>query len=190
MCIRDSRPRYQGAGCSVVNCTKLERTLDVIAEFDLDLVGYEPGYPRHGAPDAGMIQKAVTLARAADIVLLYLGLDEISESEGLDRADMKLPECQLRLLEAVSAANPNVVAVLSAGSAVETPWLRHCRAVVHGYLSGQAGARSMLRVLTGAVNPSGKLSETYPLSCADVPSSPYFPQKERTVEYREGLYVG
>ncbi len=184
------KARYQGAGSSAVNCTKLDHTLDVIGDFDLNLVGFEPGYPRHGAPDDAMIKNAVALARDAEIVLLYLGLDEISESEGLDRADMKLPECQIQLLEAVSAVNPNVVAVLSAGSAVEMPWLDRCRALVHGYLCGQAGARAVLRVLTGAVNPSGRLSETYPLSYADVPSAPYFPQKERTVEYREGPFVG
>ena len=184
------KARYQGAGSSVVNCTKLDNTMDVIGDFDLDVVGFEPGYPRHGAPDDALIRKAVALAGRADWALLWLGLDEISESEGLDRADMKLPACQVKLLEAVHAANPNVIVVMSAGSAVEMPWLDQCRALVHGYLGGQAGARAMLRVLTGAVNPSGKLSETFPARYEDVSSAPWFPQKARTVEYREGLYVG
>ena len=184
------KARYQGAGSSVVNCTKLDNAMDVIGEFDLNVVGFEPGYPRHGAPDAEMRQKAVELAKKADTVLLYLGLDEISESEGLDRPHMKLPDCQVQLLKAVSDVNPNVVIVMSAGSAIEMPWLDQCRALVHGYLCGQAGARAMLRVLTGAVDPSGKLSESYPVRYEDCSTANYFPAKERNVEYREGLYVG
>jgi len=184
------KPRYQGAGSSVVNPTRLDNTLDVIKNFDLNVVGFEPGFPRHGPTDRSMVQKAAELAKQADYVLLYIGLDEISESEGLDRPHMKLPQSQIDLLDAVSAANPNVIAVFSAGSAVEMPWLPKCKALVDGYLCGQAGAAAMLRVLLGEVNPSGKLSETYPLRYEDVPSAPYFPAKERTVEYREGLYVG
>lgn len=183
-------PRYQGAGSSVVNPTKLESTLDVMKEFSLDFVGYASGYPRMGAASEKMETDAVELAKMAEIVLLYIGLDEISESEGLDRKHMRIPESQVQLLMKIKSVNPNVVAVLSAGSSVEMPWIRDCRAVVHGYLSGQAGARAMLRVLTGQVNPSGKLNETYPFQYDDTPSAPYFPSKERNAEYREGLYVG
>ncbi|MBQ9346832.1 MAG: glycoside hydrolase family 3 C-terminal domain-containing protein, partial [Oscillibacter sp.] len=182
--------RYQGAGSSVVNCTKLDHAMDVIANFGLDIVGYEAGYPRTGPGDAGMVKRAVALAKQADVVLLYIGLDEISESEGLDRPNMKLPQSQIDLLDAVAEANGNIVAVLAAGSAIEMPWLSKCRAMVHGCLHGQAGASAVLEAIMGDINPSGKLSETYPLSYEDVPSAPYFPAKERTVEYREGLYVG
>ncbi len=183
-------PRYQGAGSSVVNPTKLDNTMDVIGSFPLEVVGFEKGYPRVGAGDPAMQNAAVDLAKKADIVLLYLGLDEISESEGLDRAHMKMPQSQIDLLKAVSAANSNVVIVMSAGSAVEMPWLDQCKAMVHGYLCGQAGAAAVLQVITGQVNPSGKLSESYPLSYDDVSSKPYFPAVQRSVEYREGLYVG
>ena len=184
------KPRYQGGGSSEVNATRVESTLDAIGDFDLEFVGFEPGCPRHGAPDASLIEKAVALAKRADIALLWLGLDEIGECEGYDRRDMQLPESQVKLLEAVQSANPNVVVVLSAGSAVETPWLDRCRALVHGGLGGQAGARAMLRALTGVVDPSGRLSETFPVSYEDVSSAPWFPQNARTAEYREGLYVG
>lgn len=182
--------RYQGAGSSVVNATKVDNAMDVISSFDLDVAGFEPGYPRSGKGDPSMQQKAVELAKKADIVLLYIGLDEISESEGLDRPHMKLPQSQVDLLEAVAAVNPNVVAVMSAGSAVEMPWLDKCRAVIHGYLCGQAGAGAMLKALVGEINPSGKLAESYPVKYEDVSSAPYFPAKQRTAEYREGLYVG
>ena len=184
------KARYQGAGSSVVNCTKLEHTTEIIHNFDLRVVGFEPGYPRHGKPDAAMMEKAASLAKQADYVLLYLGLDEISESEGLDRSTLSLPRCQLETLDAVSAANPNVIVIMSSGSPVEMPWLSKCKALVHGYLCGQAGASAVLRVLLGEVNPSGKLSESYPLRYEDCSSAPYFPAKERNVEYREGLYVG
>ena len=183
-------PRYQGAGSSVVNPTKLDSTMGVIGNFDLNVVGFEKGYPRVGKGDPAMVAAAAELAKQADYVLLYLGLDEISESEGLDRSHMKLPQSQVELLAAVSEANANVIVVMSAGSAVEMPWLDQCKGLVHGYLCGQAGASAVLKVILGDVNPSGKLSETYPVSYEDVPSAPYFPAKERTVEYREGLYMG
>ncbi len=184
------KARYQGAGSSVVNCTKLDNTLDVIGNFDLDMVGFAAGYPRVGKGDPAMQAEAVELARKADYVLLYMGLDEISESEGLDRSHMRLPQSQIDLLNAVAEVNENIIVVMSAGSAVEMPWLDKCKALVHGYLCGQAGASAVLKVILGQVNPSGKLSETYPVSYSDVPSAPYFPAKERTLEYREGLYIG
>ena len=184
------KARYQGAGSSVVNPTRLDNAMDVVKNFDLDVAGFEAGYPRSGRGDPAMQARAVELAKKADIVLLYIGLDEISESEGLDRSHMRLPQSQIDLIEAVAAVNPSVVAVMSAGSAVEMPWLPKCKALVHGYLCGQAGASSVLKVITGQVNPSGKLAESYPVKYEDVSSAPYFPAKERTAEYREGLYVG
>ena len=183
-------PRYQGAGSSVVNPTKVDTTMGVIGDFPLEVVGFEKGYPRVGEGDPALRDAAAALAKKADVVLLYLGLDEISESEGLDRQHMKLPQSQVDLLAAVSAANPNVVIVMSAGSAVEMPWLEQCKAMVHGYLCGQAGASAVLKVICGQVNPSGKLNETYALRYEDVPTAPYFPARQRNVEYREGLYVG
>ena len=184
------KARYQGAGSSVVNPTKLDNAMDVIKNFDLDVVGFEPGYPRSGKGDPAMRAQAVELAKKADVVLLYIGLDEISEAEGLDRSHMRLAQSQVELIEAVAEANPNVVAVMSAGSAVEMPWLPKVKALVHGYLCGQAGAASVLKAIVGQVNPSGKLAESYPVRYEDVSSAPYFPAKERTAEYREGLFVG
>jgi beta-glucosidase len=103
---------------------------------------------------------------------------------------MEMPKSQIQLLEKIAAVNKNIVVILAAGAAVEMPWLKHCKALIHGYLCGQAGAKAMLRAIAGEINPSGKLSETYPLKYEDVSSASYFPAKERTAEYREGLYVG
>lgn len=183
-------PRYQGAGSSVVNPTKVDSTKDVISHFDLDYIGFAKGYNRVGSADSRLEKEACTLAKKADVVLLCIGLDEISESEGLDRQHMRLPESQIQLLQQLAKVNENIVVIFSAGSAVEMPWLSNCKALVHGYLCGQAGASALLKVITGEVNPSGKLAESYPLKYGDVSSAPYFPGKERTVEYREGLFVG
>ena len=119
-----------------------------------------------------------------------MGLDEIKESEGLDRSDMCVASNQIELLRALQKVNPNIVVVLSAGASVETPWANHCKALVYGALGGQAGAGAMLDVLTGKVNPSGKLAETYPVYYSDTPAVNNFPGNPATVEYRESVYIG
>ncbi len=183
-------PRYQGAGSSVVNPTRLTTALEAVSASGLILVEYAKGFDRHGAPDERLAVQAELVARSSDVVILHLGLDEISESEGLDRSHMRMAQNQVDLLARLRAVNPNVVVVLSAGSSVEIPWLDDCAALVHGYLGGQAGAEAMVDVLTGAATPSGKLAETYPLRHEDTPAFSYFPGTERTAEYREGLFVG
>jgi beta-glucosidase len=132
----------------------------------------------------------VDSAKQAELVLLYMGHDELFETEGLDRDHMELRQNQTALLEAVYAVNPNIVVVLSGGSPVETPWLDKCKALIHGYLGGQGGAAAMADALTGKINPSGKLAETWPLAYHDTPAAHYFPGMEKTAEYREGPVVG
>ena len=183
-------PRYQGAGSSAVNSIKVDSFLDCLAESGLNSVGYAKGFDRQGKPDEALKAEAVLLAKNADVVLLCMGLDEIRESEGIDRADMKLAENQLELLAAVAAANPNVVVLLSAGSSLESDWVKDCKALVYGCLGGQAGAGALVEVLTGAQNPCGKLAETWARSYADTPARENFGGDGPTVEYREGLYVG
>lgn len=183
-------PRYQGAGSSLVNPTKLDKPLDCLKESGLDVVGHAQGYLRSGKQDQALQQAAVQLASTADVVLLYLGLPEIFESEGMDRSHMHLPENQNQLVQAVAAVNPNVVVVLSGGSPVELPWLSQCKGLIHGYLGGQAGAGAMADLLTGKTNPSGKLAETYPITYEDTPNCNCFPGRELTAEYRESIFVG
>mgnify|MGYP000177566609 CR=1 FL=1 len=183
-------PRYQGAGSSAVNSIKVDSLLGCWAESGLEQVGFAAGFDRQGKPDAAKQAEAVALAQKADVVLLCMGLDEIKESEGLDRSDMCVASNQIELLRALQKVNPNIVVVLSAGASVETPWANHCKALVYGALGGQAGAGAMLDVLTGKVNPSGKLAETWAMSYEDTPAKEHFAGKGRTVQYREGLYVG
>ena len=183
-------PRYQGAGSSAVNSIKVDTLLDCLAQSGLQCAGFAAGFDRQGRPDAAKKAQAVALAQKADTVLLCLGLDEIKESEGLDRVDMKLADNQIELLQAVEQANPNTVVVLNAGASLETPWLAHCRALVYGALGGQAGAGAMVDVLTGKVNPGGKLAETWANAYEETPARDNFARAGRTVQYREGLYVG
>lgn len=182
--------RYQGAGSSIVNPTILDNTLDCFDESGILSIGYEPGFERYGKKNQSLIDKACELAKKAEVILLYLGLDEATEAQGLDRQDMKIPDNQIELLNALYKVNQNIVVILSCGSAVEMPWINKIKGLVHGYLGGQAGARALLRVLSGDVNPSGKLAETYPLHYEDTPSYHNFPGKEVSVEYREGIYIG
>lgn len=184
------KPRYQGAGSSVVNPTIIDNTTECIKEFGISYIGYEPGFNRYGKRDKKKIENACQLAKKADVVLLYIGLDEVTEAEGLDRQDMKIPQNQIDLLNELYGVNKNIVVVLSSGSAVEMPWIDKVKGLLHSYLSGQSGAKAILKVLTGEVNPSGKLAETYPLKYEDTSSFRNFPGKEVSVEYREGIYIG
>jgi beta-glucosidase len=184
-------PRYQGTGSSVVNPTKLENLKQALNESGLDITGFAAGYSRTDpAPDPHLISCAVKLAQMSDNVILCVGLDEIAESEGKDRDSLELSPGQYALIDAVCDANSNVVLVLSGGAPFIMPERSKYRAAIHGYLGGQAGALAMADVLLGAVNPSGKLNESWPESQEQCPSYHYFPSKEKTSEYREGIFVG
>lgn len=182
--------RYQGAGSSIVNPHKLDSFLNLLENSELNSIGYAQGFKRYGGRSSKLIKKACQLAKKADKVLLFLGLDEFSEVEGLDRQNMNIPQNQIELMEALFKVNPNIILVLSSGSAVEMPWLNNVKGLIHGYLAGQAGAGALLNIITGKVNPSGKLAETYPIVYKDIPSAANFPGEEASVEYREGIYVG
>ncbi len=185
------RPRYQGAGSSLVNPTQIENLLENLKGKGLHLTGFAKGYSHESeAPDMELIHEAVQLCAGADTVLLCIGLDDRSEVEGQDRAHLELPESHWALLHAIARVNPNIVLVLSGGAPFRMPETGLFRAAIHGYLSGQAGGPAMANALLGIVNPSGKLSETWPRSLEDTPCHHYYPGKARTCEYREGLYVG
>lgn len=183
-------PRYQGAGSSAVIPTKLDSMEELAGKYGLSVIGIGKGYMRTGEKRESLLNEALKLVSSADVVLFCFGLDELSESEGLDRNHMRIPENQTELLEKIAEVNPNVVGILSGGAAVEMPWSRYCKAILHGYLNGQAGAGATFDVLTGKVNPCGKLAETYPYHYEDTPAFENFPAKERNSEYRESVFVG
>ena len=183
-------PRYQGAGSSAVNSTRVDSLLELVGETDLALVGYEPGFERDGGDNPSKRAAALELAGRADVVLLCLALTEAQESEGAERLTMRLNQNQLELAHALAEKNPRIVVLLSAGAPVETDWMTDARAVLYCALGGQAGAGGALDVLCGRVCPSGKLAETWPVRYEDVPSAGAYPAEGRSAEYREGLYVG
>ena len=184
-------PRYQGAGSSQVNPTKLDNFFDCATSEGMNIVGYAKGFDRKDPnPNKKLIQEAVEVAKKADAVLLCVGLDEILESEGMDRIHMELSKSQQELISNICTANKNTILVLSGGAPFVMPERNTYRAAIHGYLGGQAGASAMVDAILGKINPSGKLNESWPLSLSDTPCFNYFPSKERTSEYREGIFVG
>ena len=180
-------PRYQGAGSSLVNPTKVDSLLDALKETDLE-VSFAQGYRRGRPAERPMVREAINVAKMAEVVLLCVGLDEMSECEGKDREHLSIPENQLELIREIHRANPNTVLVLSGGAPFLVP--KGHRAVIHGYLSGQAGAGAMADALTGKLCPSGKLAESWPEALEDTPCHRYYPATDRVAAYREGLFVG
>lgn len=183
-------PRYQGAGSSLVQPTSLSSPWEALQKTTLNLSGYAKGFKRFGGNSAKLRQEAVTLAKESDVVLLFLGLDEGSEAEGIDRGDMKLRNNQLKLAEELTSIHDNVVVVLSGGSIVEMPFASKVQGILHAYLGGQGMGEALCEVLQGRYNPSGKLAETYPVQYKDVPSAPYYPGWEATAEHKESIYIG
>lgn len=183
-------PRYQGAGSSLLNPLRLVDSFAALEECGIK-ASYAPGYDKKkDVISEVMVADARKVAEDADIVLLFIGLTEEYESEGYDRKHMDLPKSHNNLVEEIAKVNENVVVVLSGGSPVTMPWLGNVKAVLNGYLAGQAGGTAIAEILTGKVNPSGKLAETYPLSYDDVPSKKYYPGTELLAEHPEGIYIG
>lgn len=188
-------PRYQGAGSSLVNSRRVETLRGQLTQrLGEKLLGTVSGYARHGndtkRQEERRLRKALRLARRADCVIFCGGLDEMAETEGLDRKTLALPTAQQRALRALAAVNPNIVLVLSAGSVVDLAPAARARAILHGYLGGEAGAGAMAELLYGDANPSGKLAESYPLALSDTPAYPYRKLRGNCAEYRESIYVG
>ena len=182
-------PRYQGAGSSMVNATIVDNVQRLIGN-DLNIIGMAHGYTRFDKEDEMQVKEAIELAKQADIVLYFFGLNEASESEGLDRTHLRIPSNQISLMEKLAAVNENIVGIISAGSCIEMPWENNLKAILHGYLFGQAGVGAVFELLTGRYSPSGKLSESIVKRYEDVPNKRYYPSKERTSEYRESIFVG
>ena len=172
VCLRGpfvDKPRYQGSGSSQVNSTKVETIAEQISNYDLKLVD-DP--------------------EKADVVLFFFGLDEIAESEGADRMSIDVPEYQIKELEELTVYNKHIIGVMSAGSSVKMPWLGNLQALLHGYLTGQAGASALLDIIVGKEIPTGKLSESYPFAYADCSIVNYADTEKRNLQYREGPFIG
>ena len=176
--------RYQGAGSSHINPTRLSQPLDFLPD-----AVYAPSCDDRGDTTDALLEEAKKAAQQAEIAVVFAGLPDRCESEGFDRDDMKLPGGHLRMIEAVAGANPNTVVILLCGSAVECPWADRVKAVLYMGLPGQAGGEAISDLLYGRISPGGKLAESWPFAYEDVPSSEVY-GKTTDALYQEGVYVG
>ena len=176
--------RYQGAGSSHINPTKLAQPLNFLPDAI-----YASGCDERGDTTDALLAEARAAARQAEIAVVFAGLPDRCESEGFDRDDMKMPAGHLRMIEAVSSTNPNTVVILLCGCAVECPWADSVKGILYMGLSGQAGGEAIADLLYGRISPSGKLAESWPFTYGDVPSSEVY-GKTTDALYQEGVYVG
>ena len=185
-------PRYQGAGSSQVNPTRISTAYEELLKLAGNevTVSYAPGYTDEGTTTDHLIAQAVEQAKGAQVAVVFAGLPDSFESEGFDRFSLDLPAGHNQLIEAVSTAQPNAVVVLMNGAAITLPWADKVKAIVEAWLGGQAGGGAVVDALTGKVNPSGKLSETFPARIEDTPAYPDFPAHNKEAHYGEGIFIG
>ncbi len=184
-----AQPRFQGGGSSHINCHKVTSLMDALE--GVPGVTYAQGYDiRNEQSDEQLIAQAVEAARKADKAVIVAGLPDSFESEGYDRKHMRMPNCQVELIRRVAEANHNTIVVLYNGSPVEMPWLGCVKAVIEGYLGGQAVGGATCDVLFGKVNPCGRLPESFPLKLEDNPSYLSYGGEGNTAVYAEGVFVG
>ena len=185
-------PRYQGSGSSQVNPTKVSNAYDELVK----LAGgdgkfeYAAGYDIEGDVTESLLEEARNVAANADVAVVFAGLPDSYESEGFDRPSLEMPTGHNQLIEAVTSVQSQIVVVLMNGSAITMPWADRVKAIVEGWLGGQAGGGAIADVITGRINPSGKLSETFPKRLQDTPTFPDFPALNRRASYSEGVFIG
>ena len=184
-----SSPRYQGGGSSHINSFRTESAWECVKDWG-NITLAEGFRDDADEVDETLIEEAVAQAREAQAAVIFAGLPDAFESEGFDRAHMKMPDCQNELIRRVAAVQPNTVVVLHNGSPVEMPWADQVKGIVEAYLGGQAVGAAIVDILFGKVNPCGKLPETFPYKLEDNPSYLYYGGEKDRVEYREGIFVG
>ncbi|MBR1532646.1 MAG: glycoside hydrolase family 3 C-terminal domain-containing protein [Eubacterium sp.] len=183
-------PRFQGAGTSVVNPTKLDNAYNCLSALGVN-VSYARGYDRSKDEiNNDIINEALELAESTDVVIVFAGLTEEFEAEGYDRKNIEMPNCHNYLISEIAKVNPNIVVVLAGGSVIHLPWANEVKGILNSSLGGQAGGTAVANIVTGKVNPSGKTCETYPLTYEDNPTYNNFPGGPVTSEHRESVYVG
>jgi beta-glucosidase len=184
-------PRYQGAGSSQVRPTQILNALTELQKLAKGTqFSFSTGYNTEGETNDTQIAEAVQNAKNAELVIVFAGLPDSYESEGYDRNNLDMPAGHNKLIAEVAKANANIVVVLMNGAAVSMPWKNDVTAIVEAYLGGQAGGGAIADVLTGKVNPSGKLSETFPAHLEDTPTAMDFPSRDGNAIYGEGIFIG
>ncbi len=183
-------PRFQGAGSSVINPTKISNAYEELEKLGVEMT-YAQGYEKtKDEVNEMMFKQAVEAAKNADVAIVFAGLTEDFEGEGYDRINIEMPKSHNALISEVAKANPNTVVVLAGGSVIHMPWLGEVKALLNSGLGGQASGIAVANILTGKVNPSGKTTETYPLTFEDNPTYGNYPGGPVTSEHRESVYIG
>ena len=183
---------FQGGGSSHINPTQIDVPFNELQKAAENAeLRFAAGYPKDNSFVQELIDEAVVIAQEADVALLYIALPGFKESEGYDRADLDLTTQQIALIQAVTAVQPNTVVILNNGAPVVVrDWIEGTAAVLEAWMMGQAGGGAIADILFGRVNPSGKLTETYPIRLADTPAYLNFPGENGAVRYGEGLFIG
>lgn len=185
------QPRYQGAGSSQVNPTFLTNAYDAFIEtYGESSVLYSEGYQEDGSTSPSLLKHATETAQKAHIVFIFTGLPASYESEGFDRSHLDMPEGHNQLVEAIADVKKETAVVLMNGAAVTMPWEKKVGSIIEGWLGGQAGGQAIVDIISGAITPSGKLSETFPQRIEDTPPYPDYPARGKTAVYREGILIG
>ncbi len=180
-------PRYQGAGSSRVNATRLDNLRDALG---VD-VPYAPAYdPATGETTPKLLAEAMAVATRVQRVVLVVGIPPRMETETRDRPTDRLPRAMDDLVTAVCETNPRTVVVLVNGGSLELDWADMPAALVEAYLGGQAAGSALAEVLLGEVEPGGRLPESMPVSVSDLPADANFPGLPRQVQYRECQWIG
>lgn len=184
-----AKPRYQGGGSSHINSFKVESAWETVK--DNGSVIYAQGYDdREDVTDEELLTEAIKAAKQAEAAVIFAGLPDNFESEGYDRKHLRMPKCQNRLIEEISAVQSNTIVILHNGAPVEMPWIDKVKAVLEVYLGGQAVGSAAVNILYGKTNPSGRLPETFPLRLEDTPCYLFYGGENDRSEYREGVFVG
>ena len=182
-------PRFQGGGSACVTPFKLTNAL-AEGKKVADIV-YAQGFSEvEDVCNEEWEKEAAATAKQADTTVIFAGLPDSFESECYDRKDMKLPDCQNRVIQVIAATQTHVVVVLYCGSPVEMPWKDQVDAILLMHTGGQGVGTAMVDLLYGKSNPCGKLAETYPLRLEDTPAYLSYPGDGTSTTYQEGIFVG
>lgn len=184
-------PRFQGGGSSHINTHKVDSAWEIARAYGDWELSYAPGYDiAQDEADPELIREAKRVAEAADVALVFAGLPDRYESEGYDRTHMNLPQAHDALIAAVADVQPNTVVILHNGSPVLMPWIKMVPAVLEAYLAGEGTGRGVIDIVSGRVNPSAHLAETFPLALGHTPAYGNFPGFGDEVNYEEDVFVG
>ena len=182
--------RFQGGGSSFINPKKLINPIESFKNEGF-LVKYAPGYLLDTEEiDDKLVAEALDIAKSKGKIIFFGGLTEEVEGEGFDRLDLHMPANQIHLIKELSKLHKEIIYISFSGAPYRVDILDDVSAFLQMYLAGEACAESIVDLVTGRVNPSGKLAETWPIDLEDVLAHDYYTDSSKDLQYRESLFVG